>query len=74
MAECKEPECSLSGAGWDFGHGTERTESLAEGSQQKERGDLCDIGLGMYLMVSGCMACFKSSYIDVNRKLKVKEN
>lgn len=52
----------------------ERRKSLVKGSQQKERGDLRDIGLSMYLMISGYMACIKSSYIEVKRKWKVKEN
>lgn len=39
-------------------------ESLAKGSQQKERVGLCDIALGMHLMVSAYMKSIKSSYIE----------
>lgn len=55
----------------EFGSGREGTESLAWGSQQNERGDLCDVALCMCLMISGYMMCFKSSYIEL---YKVKEN
>lgn len=46
-------------------------ESLAKGSQQKERVDLCYIALDMCLMTSARMTSIKSSYIELN---KVKEN
>lgn len=39
-------------------------ESLAKGSQQKERVDLCDIAHGMCLMISARMTSIKSSYVE----------
>lgn len=47
-------------------------EGLAKGSQQKERVDLCDIALGICLMISAYMKSIKSSYVEFKKLKKMK--
>lgn len=47
-------------------------EGLTKGSQQKERVDLCDIALGICLMISAYMKSIKCSYVELKKLKKMK--